>query len=148
MVLDAQTQTLLQEIFHRESRSLLQYLQESFPWTTAENQAAVVQLKKMSAEEREGAARVARFLRRHQIDLPYLGSFPMEFTTINFIGLDYAAPLLVKSERAAVADLERDLSRITDSEARSLVQGILTVKQRHLKDLETLAAAVPATTLR
>jgi hypothetical protein len=147
-VLDAQTQTLLQEIFHRESRSLLQYLQESFPWTTAENQAAVAQVKKMSAEERDGAARVARFLRRHQIDLPYLGAFPMDFTNINFIGLDYAVPLLVKSERAAIAELEQDLKLITDPGAQSLVQDILTVKQRHLKDLETLASGMPATTLR
>jgi rubrerythrin len=147
-VLDAQTQTLLQSILRRESRSLLQYLQESFPWTTLDKQSAVAQVQKMSQEERDAATRLARFLGRHQIDLPYLGSFPMDFTTINFIGLDYATPLLVKSEREALAELERELPQVTDAEARGLVQEIIAVKQRHLKDLENLATGLPATTLR
>jgi glycine cleavage system regulatory protein len=147
-VLDAPTQTLLQDILRRESRSLLQYLQESFPWTTSDRQSAVAQVRAMSQEERDALTRVARFLIRHQIDLPYLGSFPMDFTTINFIGLDYAVPLLVKSEREAIADLEHDLPQIANADARGLVQEILTVKQRHLKDLENLAAGLPATTLR
>jgi hypothetical protein len=147
-VIDAKTQTLLQDVLRRESRSLLQYLTESFPWTTSDKQAAVATLQRLAEEERESAARVADYLRRHQIPLPYLGAFPMEFTTINFIGLDYAVPLLVQAGRGALANLERDLHNLRDPDARALVQELAAVEGRHIKELEALAEGLPAATLR
>jgi hypothetical protein len=142
------SQAVLQDVFRRENRSLLQYLAESFPWTTPEHQEAVRRLGQMAAEEREGVARVARFLQRRHVPLPYLGAFPEEFTSINFIGLDYALPRLVKAARDAVAELEGDRGRLTDPDARTLLEEILREKQRHLKGLEALAEAQPATTVR
>jgi hypothetical protein len=147
-VINAQTQTLLRDILRCESRSLLQYLTESFPWTTPEKQDAVATLHRLSAEERDSAARIAGFLLHNHVDLPYLGAFPTEFTTINFISMDFAVPLLLQSERRALADLERDLNNLGDPEARELVQELVSVKERHIKELETLAGGLPAAPLR
>jgi hypothetical protein len=147
-VLDAYTQAVVQDLFRRESRSLLQYLSESFPWTAPEYQDAVSQLGRLAEEERTGIARIARFLQRRHVPLPYLGAFPEEFTSINFIGLDYALARLVKRQRRAIAEWEADLRRLTEPEARALVEELLAEKQRHLKELEALAGAQPATTVR
>jgi hypothetical protein len=146
--MDARAQTLLQQLFRRESRSLLEYLTESFPWTPADKHAAVERLHQLSSQQRESTVKLAQFLQRHHIPLPYLGAFPMDFTTINFIGLDYAVPLLVKDEQEAIGELETDLGRLADAEARALVQEILGEKRHLLKELETLGTSLPATTLR
>jgi len=146
--MDARTQTLLQDLFRREGRSLLQYLAESFPWTPSDRQAAVRQLHQLAAQQRQSAVKLAHFLERHHVALPYLGAFPMDFTTINFIGLDFAVPLLVKDEQEAVAELERDLDQVTDAEARKLLQELLHEKRQLLKELEALGTGLPATTLR
>ncbi len=147
-MIDAPTRTLLQTIFRRENRSLLQYLAESFPWTPPDLQGAVAQMQKLAAEEREGAARLADFLHRHHVALPYLGAFPEPFTALGFIALDYAVPRLVRAEQDAVAELQRDLLVIKDAEARTLIQELIAEKERHVKDLENLAAELPAATRR
>jgi len=147
-VIDATTQAILQEVFRRESRSLLRYLTESFPWTTPERQAAVTLLQTWSLQEQEILAGIARYLQRHQVELPYLGAFPMDFTTINFIGLDYAVPRIIEAEKRDLADLQRDLNNLADGTARDLVEALIAVKEQHLKELQELAPGLPAATLR
>jgi hypothetical protein len=137
-VIDARTTAILQELVRRQSRSLLQYVGDAFPWTTREEQAAPAELQKIVEEERQGAAdAVALLLRRHQMP-PYLGSYPMDFTTINYVSLDHLLPLLVDDERRAIAGLERDVAAVSDPEARGLVQAILDKKRAHLACLTAL----------
>ncbi len=139
-----QTQ-LLHDIVRRESRSLLQYLSESFPWTTPEELEALAQFQKLAVEEREGAAALARFLTSRRQSVPYLGSFPMEFTSINYISLEHLFPLVADHTRKSMDHLEKDLNDIQDSEPRALVQNIVDMKRRHLQTLKELAAAYPET---
>src|SRR5262249_48905304 len=140
-MLDATTQTRLQAILRRESRSFLQYVSDAFPWTTLEEQSALAQLQALIAEERSATAGLAKFLTRHRIPVPYLGSYPVAFTTLNFISLDHLLPLLVDGERGAIADLERDLASFTDPACQQQIQKFLDMKCQHLKTLEGLAAA-------
>jgi hypothetical protein len=143
-VTDARTAALLQDIVRRESRSLLQYISESFPWTTTEERDALARIEKMVEEERRGATTLGRYLVRQRHTAPYLGPYPTDFTNINFVALEHWLPLLVGYERRAIADLERDLAGLSDAEARPLVQDILETKRRHLAALAALAAAHPA----
>jgi hypothetical protein len=144
-VFDAQTQTLLQEIVRRQSRSLLVYVSESFPWTTPQEQSALGTLRDLALEERKAVADLARFLQRRHVPAPFVGSYPSSFTTINYASFDYVLPLLVKSERDALMALERDASQLTDAGARALVDRLIETRRRHLKTLEGLAAtAKPA----
>jgi hypothetical protein len=146
--MDPQTQTLLQEVLRRESRSLLQYLAESYPWTTEDKHAVVDRLQHLCAEERDAAGRIARYLTRHHVPLPYLGSYPMDFTTINFIGVDYALSRLLKATHLEIAMLEMELNQVSDSEARELLEDLLAMKQNHLEELQKLGTSLPSTTLR
>jgi hypothetical protein len=147
-MLDTRTQTRLQEVLRRESRSFLQYVSDSFPWTTPEENDALAQLQTLIDEERVAIAAFAKYLVRQHIPVPHLGSYPVGFTTLNFVSLDHLLPLLVDWERQAILDLEHDLESFTDADCRRQIQKLLTTKQQHLKTLEGLAIAHPEMVLR
>jgi rubrerythrin len=139
------TTHLLQDIVRRESRSLLQYVSDSFPWTTLEERQPLETLQALVAEEREGTAALARYLARKRLATPYLGSYPMAFTSINFISFEHLLPMLADDTRKSLERLEKDLGKITDPEARCLVQNVVAMKKRHLQALEALATTCPET---
>jgi hypothetical protein len=137
-VIDSQTQGILQAVLDRESRSMLLYTGEAYPWATLEEEKALRALQQLIAEEREAIGRLGRFLVRRHIPLPPLGFFPQQFTTINFLALDYLIPRLIEAQRRSIAELERDLAGLHDSDARTAVADLLAVKRRHLEVLEDL----------
>src|SRR4051812_9824155 len=92
---DFQTLAFLQEVVRRESRSLLQYLRDAYPYAPGAEQAALSQLRQIADEEREATANLGSYLERRRHTVPYLGSFPASFTTMNFVSVDYLFPLLV-----------------------------------------------------
>ncbi len=148
-MLDPQTQALLQDVVRRQSRSLLQYVSEAFPWTSSEEQGALEVVRGLVVEEHAAAAELARYLQRRRVGVPYTGSYPSDFTTINYVSLDYLLPLLVKHERESIAALERETQQLSDGEARVLLDKLLATKRRHLTTLEGLAdQAKPAATVR
>jgi hypothetical protein len=147
-VIDAQTYSRLQNIIRREGRSLLQYAVESFPWTNNRADARPAVLQQAAQDEAEAAAELARLLVRHRLTPPWLGAYPMAFTSFNYLALDRLVPLLVQYQLRDIAELEADLKQFDDEEVRDLVRGLLNVKQANLKKLEglLLPGAEPAAT--
>ena len=137
-MIDSHTQIVLQDILRRESRSVLRYVSEAFPWINSTEEKSLAALQRLIAAERDAVVRLGQFLVRHRVTLPFLPSYPASFTTINFLALDYVLPLLVEHERHSIADLERDLTALKDQFARAEVEKLLAVKQRHLPELEAL----------
>jgi hypothetical protein len=130
----------LQAILRRESRSLLQYIAEAYPWTSAGGEPAIATLREMIRAEAAALTALGQFLVRRRIPLPYLGAFPGSFTTCNFIALEHLLPRLVEVQRRLVAELEADLPRITDAGARAQVGQLLAVKRKTLSALEQMQA--------
>lgn len=147
-MLDAKSQTRLQEILRRESRSFLQYVSDAFPWTSPEERAVLGQLQTLIEEERSAMAAFAKFLVRHRIPVPHLGPYPVAFTTLNFVSLDHLLPMLADAERRGIADLENDRAGFTDADCRHEIDKLLEMKRQHMKTLEGLAIAHPETVLR
>lgn len=141
--MDSLTQSLLEDTVRRESRSLLQYVRDAFPWTSAEERAALAEIERMIDEELRGAALLMRLLQRAHVPPPYIGPYPMEFTNINYLSLDHLMPQLVARQRQAIADLERDVLSMLDEEARTLVNKVLDKKRQHLAALEKTTARQP-----
>ena len=142
-MLDAKAEQRLKELLRRESRSLLQYIADAFPWTTPEENGALSQLQGLIDEERRALSELAKFLIRNRITPPSLGPYPIAFTSLNFVSFDHLLPLMVNAQRQAVLDLERDLQSFAGPECRQQVQKILELKRKHLKTFEALAAAHP-----
>ena len=140
-MIDAPTQALLQDVLRRESLALLQYIRDAFPWTGLEEQEAWPRLRRVVEEDAHALAELAQFLARRRVPLPYIGMFPVDFTSINFVSLDYVVPLLLDEQRREAAALEADLPRVSDPEAREQLQRLLDLKRRHLAVLKGLATA-------
>lgn len=139
-MIDAHAQRLLQEILQRESRSVLTYVGEAYPWTRWAEEKVLTDLLQIIAAEREAVAGLGRFLVRQRITLPYLAPYPSHFTTINFLALDFLLPRLIEQERRSIADLERDRAALKDPAAQVEVDKLLALKRRHLPRLEELAS--------
>jgi len=142
-VIDPHTQHLLQDILRRESRSILTYVAEAYPWTPSMEEKIWTDLQQLIAAEREAVASLGRFLVRRRIPLPYLPPYPAHFTTINFLALDFLLPRLIEQERQSIADLERDRTALKDPAAQAEVEKLLTLKRGHLTQLEKMAATQP-----
>jgi hypothetical protein len=144
--MDAVTRALLEAILRREGRSLLQYVSESFPWTNPDEQAALAQLQELVQEERKATGALLQLFARREHTVPYLGSFPESFTTINFVSLDHLLPLLVDAERQGLEQLQSDLAKLTDPQLRDQVSKMVEMKRRHLATLKTLITSPSAAT--
>jgi hypothetical protein len=135
-VIDSPTLTLLQGIVRRENQSLLNYVADAYPWATAGEQETAFNLKQAVKEVQSAVAALGRFLfRRHAAPGPF-GSYPMLFTTLNFIALDFLIGKLLESETRSVAELKADLARISDPEARAQVEKLLAAKEKTLAFLK------------
>ena len=137
-MIDLRTQAVLQQVFRRESLSLLRYVGEAFPWTTAAGGPALDRFRDIEAEDRDATAALGRFLFRRHIAPSYTGTFPSKFTTINFTALGYLLPRIIDGQRLSLADLERDTATVTDPDALSELEKLLAVKREHLAELEGL----------
>jgi hypothetical protein len=135
-MMDARSRAVLLDLVRRESRSLLQYVSESFPWITAGEEEA--KLPEMVKEEREGVAALARFLARNRVAPAPLGSYPMTFTNINYMSLDHLVPLLIENQRHRIAELEHAVACMSDAESRLQAETYLAMKRRHLQRLDEM----------
>jgi hypothetical protein len=145
MMIDTKTESVHRDIVRREGRSLLQYVEEAYPWVGPDEEAPLAQLRKLVAEEREVLGRLIDLLARRCHSYPYLGSYANWFTTINFISLDHLLPMLVDYEAKSLGELEFALPEITDTGALAAVQDLVDIKRRHLDLLKKMATAHPET---
>jgi hypothetical protein len=141
--MDDRTAEIVQEQIRRTGRSLLEYVAESVPWTGAEDRETLGRLARLNQEEREGAAGLARLLRRNRVPVPFLGPYPEHFTTFNYLSLDRLLPLLAEDQGRAVADLATAAAAVTDPQVRAALQGLLETKRRHLATLSELSKTHP-----
>ncbi len=131
----------LDAAIRREGRSLLQYVSEAYPWTKGGADTTPDKVRDLAAEERDALGALTKFLARRRYSVPYLGAFPMGFTTLNFVSLDYLLPRLVESGRQSVAALEKDRAALADADAKAELDQLIELKRRHLKALEALTTA-------
>jgi hypothetical protein len=140
--MDSQTYTLIAAIIRRESRSLLQYVGESYPTVTPDQEDTWSQIRKMIDEQLQGVADLMRLLQRRHQPPPYVGSYPASFTSLSFVTLDHLIRLLVTHEGEDLRRLEQEIGVVADPEADELVQNIIETKRRHLETLRLLAPRI------
>jgi hypothetical protein len=131
-------QSLLASLFHRESRSILQYVRESYPWANAKNDAARVAVHRIAEAEAASLAKLARLMLKKHLNLPAHGDFPISFTDGNYVAVSYLIPKLISAQRQLLADLERDLPSISDSDLKNAIAALRDLKRANLSELEAL----------
>jgi hypothetical protein len=137
-MMDARTQVLLQDLVRRASRSMLQYVGEAYPWTADTEADLLANVHNVIAEEEQAVEGLAAFLRKKRVSIGYLGSYPQNFTNLNFVSLDYLMPRLLDWQRKWVGVLEKDAAQIGETEASAEVAILVAIARRHLGELEKL----------
>jgi hypothetical protein len=133
----------LNEILVILHRSLPVYLSHAAPWVAHGNEEAHRVLARLVAEKEDHVHRLTELLdsRRHTIDR---GEFPMDFTSLHDVSLDFLIKQLIGEQRQSVARIESCERRLAgDREGRSLAAEVLGAAQRHLRWLETLGSPEP-----
>jgi hypothetical protein len=138
--MDQRTVDIVRQQLRRTSRSLLQYLLWSFPWTGGED-SAILELEQMAHEEGAACRTLNQLLRKAQEPPPYLGPYADAFMSLNFLSLDGLLPLVVKDQRQAIADLEPAVAAVPEGVARRTLQDLLALKRRHLETAVELGRA-------
>lgn len=119
-------------------RSLAAYLSYADPWVAYGNEESRRIFDRIVADKKERVAQLTTLLhaRRHTIDF---GEFPMDFTSLHDVSLDFLLKGLVEHQRRDVQTIEGCLGRLKgDAEGRALAEEILASSQRHLHSLEVL----------
>lgn len=127
--------TILNDVLIDMARSLLQYVSESFPWTSTTKQEIGEQVNVVAARQRQDVTEIVDLLtgREHFVDF---GAFPTEYTDLQFLALDKLFDDLTTSQSALCEQISAaaaELSAIEDEEAAALLTSILT----HQKDAGT-----------
>ena len=67
------------------------------------------------------------------------GSFPMEYTDMNMLSLDFLVQEMIRCQKRDIADIERIVAELgADREARELAEEVLGSERAHLEALEEL----------
>ena len=137
------TATVLQDVVRRESRSLLLYIGDSFPWTTNDHAPDLVTLKNLIVREAAAISVLGKYLVRKRITPPPYGSYPANFTSCNFIDIAYLLPRLLTAQEQAIAALSADIAPMHDAEAKQQLEALLAVKRLSLAGLAALSSSHP-----
>jgi hypothetical protein len=129
---------LLETIIQREARSFLQFASEMYPWTRVSGAQAVDTFEELAHAERDSVGRLMKLVIRYRHVAPHINPYPMTFTSLGFVALDYLVKKTAEHQRQDIAALERDRAALSDPEVRAEVDALLEMKRAHLKTLESL----------
>jgi hypothetical protein len=135
---DAYTHRTLNEALVILSRSLPMYLSHAAPWVAFGHDEARHALDRMVADHKDAARRLTELLngRRHTIDP---GEFPMDFTGLHDVSIDYLVKQLIAHQKRLAASLERCAQRLAgDHEGQRILEEVANSSRRHLQALESL----------
>jgi hypothetical protein len=140
---DTAANQALNEILVILHRSLPAYLSHAAPWVAFGEEESHRVLARVVTEREDHVHRLSELLdaRRHVINR---GEFPMDFTSLHDVSLDFLIKQLIHEERQNVARIEACERRLTgDREGRTLAAEALAIAQRHLRWLETMEPQEP-----
>jgi hypothetical protein len=119
-------------------RSLPIYLAQVDPWVRHDNQRAREVLASIVADQQHSCHRIAELI-LDRYGRMETGEFPMEFTDLHFLSLDYLIGELVRHQKQDIATIQKCIAALEhDPAARTLAQEVLGSERAHLEMLEEL----------
>ncbi len=131
----------LKATFRKESRSLLQYVSEAYPWTLHPESAPLRTVLHFAKSELVALAQLGKAMMKARMGLPLPGAYPQSFTTLNFIALDFLGPMLVADQKRCLAELDEGLNWLPPGDTRHALEHLVDLKRKHLEKLESMQPA-------
>ncbi|MCA9100770.1 MAG: hypothetical protein KDA63_06465 [Planctomycetales bacterium] len=127
-----------------EYRSLPMFVAETSPWRGPGAEKAAETIENITLDQREYTARLVQMIQQLG-DRPEFGSYPIAFTDMQMLSVDYLLIELVQRQRRIVPAVEACVAALeTGTAARALAEEILGSEKAHLEALEELVAPAAA----
>jgi hypothetical protein len=136
-MVESQNNSELNLLLINLGRSLLQYVEECWPWSGDETQGNP--LDEFVIAQKDNIAQLTDLLieRRWNIDF---GSYPTKYTDLHFVALDYLLLQLIESQKALIADIEQtQKASAGDAPALKLLSQILCSERENFTKLKELS---------
>jgi len=119
-------------------RSLPVYLQGAKPWTPNDGRRALDALARIAEDQQRYSQRVAAAILQEDGQIA-VGQFPLEFTAIHDLALDYLVKRVAQSQRRDIEIIRECVAALADASAlRVLAEEILGNAEGHLETLEEI----------
>ncbi|MDZ4820526.1 MAG: hypothetical protein SGJ20_16290 [Planctomycetota bacterium] len=121
-------------------RSLPMYLADATPWVGPADEPARQALANLVSDYRISTERISKYLSRRRYTVNF-GEFPMEFTDLHDLSLDYLVSQVVQYLRNDLRTVEKLVGELRgDPEARVLGEEVQGNVRGHLELLEKVVA--------
>jgi rubrerythrin len=133
------TVDILNRLLQVQTCSLPAYLAQASPFVDREDRRAAEVLANIHANQQAMATRLADAVRERR-GRAEAGTFPMTFTSLNFVAMHRLLPELINYQKRDISVIEKCVAQLeNDPEARALAEEVLGAERAHLEQLEELA---------
>lgn len=141
---DGNSTAVLNRLLVTLYRSLPMYLKQVDPWVRHGQVRARDVLATIVADQERDCQRIAK-LNLDRYSRIETGDFPMEYTDLHFLSLDYLVGELIRHQKQDISTIEQCVSALQhDPAGRTLAQEVLGSERAHLEMLEELASQAVA----
>lgn len=139
-MLDATVRNVLNRLLVIHSRSLPQYLMYARPYAPGAGHEKLEVLQQIVDDQTQMSERIVSLL--VEADAPqYSGNFPMEFTDLHDLSIDYLIQEAVAHQRRDIRTIEACVEALKSAPtAHALAEEALGMAKGHLQSLEELVA--------
>ncbi len=132
---------LLNRLLGIVSRSFLQYLKYAKPYVPPGRKEVMEMLAAMVTDQDSMADRISQRI-MDQRELPRTGEFPMGFTDMHDLDIDYLIRVAINCQRQDIVSIGQLVGELQLAPAaKSLAEESLGMAKGHLQSLEELASA-------
>jgi hypothetical protein len=115
------------------------FLAETSPWLPAGSERVAETLENITIDQREYTGRLVSLLQDLGGRVEF-GSYPITFTDMHFLSLEYLLGELIQRQRRVIPAIEACAAALAEgSPARALADEILGAEKAHLEALDDLA---------
>jgi hypothetical protein len=136
------TAAIMNRLLVLHQRSLPMFLTYASPWTASHDEQALEALRHLVEDQKRLAGQIADYMleRRWRMDP---GEFPLEFTGLHDVSLDYLWPKLIDAQRRDIREIQASIAGLnSDPYARALAEEALGSAKGHLESLEEAAQSM------
>ena len=132
------THSVLNDLLNQMSRSLLQYMGESWPWNSARDRERQELVNGLVRRQQFGAERIAELLQKRRVVIEF-ENYPQDRSHLHYVTLDFFKPLLIEDQLALLEGLKAAAeSSASDSEALRLLEQIVSEESQTLEQIRSL----------
>lgn len=138
-MLQATTRNALNRLLQIHCRSFAQYLRYARPHTPGGNQEKMEIIDQIAEDQQAVSERIIALL-HDASETPNMGKFPMEFTDMHDLSIDYVVKEATRYQRQTLRAISQCVDALQSSpSALALAEEAWGMAQGHLQSLEELA---------